>query len=55
MLLRVNAFGEFLHGFGAERFQVVWVAAGDESFVDYDFIIDPLAAGVADVGLQTGV
>ena len=54
MLLGMKAFGKFLHGFRAERFQIIGLAAGDESFVDHDFFVDPVTASVADIGLQAG-
>ncbi|PAV92551.1 hypothetical protein WR25_25866 [Diploscapter pachys] len=34
--------------------EIIGVAAGDEALVDDDLLIDPIAAGVADVGLQAG-
>ena len=43
---------ELLDELGAEGRQIVRFAAGDEAVVDDDLLVDPLAAGVADVGLQ---
>src|SRR6187399_709165 len=48
----VPAFAELLDDLGAERRQVVGLAARHEALVDDDLLVDPGAAGVADVGLQ---
>ena len=40
---------------GAERVEVVRVAAGDQAAVDDDLLVDGRAAGVADVGAQARV
>jgi hypothetical protein len=37
--------GELLNDLGAERRQVVGVAAGDEALVDHHFLVDPVATG----------
>src|SRR4051794_9881279 len=51
-LALVHALGELLDDLGLERFQVFRFAAGDQSLVDVDFLVDPVGAGVAEVGLQ---
>src|SRR5699024_11771211 len=53
-LLRVLAFGEFLDDLVAKSRQVTWLAAGDQAVVGDHFFVHPIAAGVANVGLQTG-
>jgi DNA end-binding protein Ku len=50
----VAPLGELLHELGAERGQVVGLAAGDQPAVDDDLLVDPLATRVADVGLDAG-
>src|SRR5829696_6115018 len=54
-LVLVLAFGELLDDLGAERRQVVGVTTRDESLVCNDLLIHPIAASVADIGLQGGV
>ncbi len=54
MLLGVATFREFLDGFGAEGFQIIGLTAGDEAFVDNDFLIHPVAACVADIRFEAG-
>src|SRR5215207_2639655 len=54
-LLGVLALGDLLDDLGAERRQVVWVAARDETLVGDDLLIHPLTARVADVRLQARV
>ena len=49
---RVLAFGELLDNLRAERGQVVGSAAGHQALVGDDLLVDPGAAGVADVGGQ---
>src|SRR5207253_8649378 len=51
-LLLVTAFGELLDQLLVERGYVVRLAARDEAVVDVDLLVDPVPAGVADVGLQ---
>src|SRR5215212_2743235 len=51
-LVLVLAFGELLDDLGAECWQVVGVAARDESLVDDDLLVYPVAARVADVSLE---
>ena len=46
------AFGELLDEFGTKGVEVVGFAAGDETGIDDDFLVDPVTAGVADVRLQ---
>src|SRR6476646_3635474 len=48
----VLALGELLDDAGAERRQIVGLAAGDEAAVDDDFLVHPVGAGVAHVGVQ---
>src|SRR5688572_1042028 len=48
-LVLVLALGELLDDLGAERRHVVGVAARDESLVDDDFLVHPIAPSVADV------
>src|ERR687890_1252198 len=48
-LVLVLALGELLDDLGAERRHVVGVAARDESLVDDDFLVYPMAPSVADV------
>src|SRR5919206_2941117 len=51
-LLRVLALGELLDHLRVERRDVVRLAARDEALVDVDLLVHPVAAGVADVGLD---
>jgi hypothetical protein len=51
----VLAFGELLHDLGAERRQVVGIAAGHQALVGDDLLIDDVTAGVADVRADAGV
>ena len=46
----VIAFAEFLDHFFIERGNVLWFAAGDEAVIDHHFAIDPIGAGVAEIG-----
>src|SRR4051794_12802126 len=48
--LPVSPFCELLDGLRAERRQVVRPTARDEPVVDVHLLVDPGAAGVADVG-----
>src|SRR5213076_1825281 len=48
----VGALGELLDHLVVEGGEVVGLAAGHEALVDDDLLVDPLAAGVADVGLD---
>ena len=50
----VRALAELLDRLRAEGRDVVGLAAGDQALVDVDLLVDPGAAGVADVGLQRG-
>src|SRR3954449_10557518 len=50
----VAALAELLDDLGAERGQVVGLAARDPAVVHVDLLVDPRAARVADVGLQRG-
>jgi len=52
MLLRVPAFRKFFHGLSAKCSQVGRLAAGDQAFIDDNFLIDPRAARVLNVCLQ---
>src|SRR3954454_9669003 len=51
-LLGVNALRELLHALRAEGIVVFRLAARHEPRVDVHFLVDPFAAGVADVRLQ---
>src|SRR5205809_393645 len=51
-LLLVPTLAELLDDLLVERRQVVRLAARDETLVDHDLLVDPLAPGVADVGLE---
>jgi hypothetical protein len=48
----VLALAELLDDLRGDRRDVVGVAARDESGVDVHLLVDPRAAGVADVGLE---
>src|SRR3954471_8140876 len=48
----VPALAELLDRLRAEAGDVVGLAARDEALVDVDLLVDPGAAGVADVGLE---
>src|SRR3954470_14149666 len=52
LALLVLALGELLDDLGAEGRQVIGVARGDETVVDDDLLVDPVAARVADVRLE---
>jgi hypothetical protein len=54
-LVFVLALSELLDDLGAECWQVVGVSARDETLVDDDLLVYPIAARVADIGLQGGV
>src|SRR5215212_6862723 len=54
-LLFVDALGELLDDLGAERRQVVGVAAGHQALVGHDLLVHPLPSGVADIGLERRV
>src|SRR5215213_6024585 len=54
-LVLVFALGELLDDLGAERRHVVGVAARDETLISNYLLVHPVAARVADVGLQGGV
>src|SRR5215210_5264380 len=54
-LIRVLALADLLDDLGAERRQVVGVAAGDEALVGDDLLVHPVAARVADVRLERRV
>jgi hypothetical protein len=45
-LLLVAALGELLDDLGAERRQVIGLAAGHEPVVHHDLLVDPLRSGV---------
>src|SRR5260370_15651701 len=47
-----GALCKLLDGRLAERVEVVGLAARDEALLDNDLLVDPCAAGVADVGAQ---
>src|SRR6202022_3665994 len=47
-----GAFRELLDGRLAERIEVVGLAARHEALLDDDRLVDPPAAGVADIGAQ---
>jgi len=49
---RVSPLAELLDHLLVERRDVVRLATRDDAVVDDDLLVDPLAAGVADVGLQ---
>jgi hypothetical protein len=51
-LVFVLTLSELLDDLGAECRQVVGVAARDETLVDYDLLVYPIAASVADVRLE---
>src|SRR3954470_21849568 len=51
-LALVLALAELLDDLRAEGGEVVRVAGGDEALVDDDLLVDPVRAGVAQVGLQ---
>ena len=51
-LALVDALGELLDDLGVEGVEVVGFAAADQPLVDVDLLVDPLGAGVAQVGLQ---
>src|SRR6185437_6022934 len=53
-LALVITFGEFLGHLAVERRNVVRLTARHEAHVGDDFSVDPVAAGVANVGLQRG-
>jgi hypothetical protein len=48
----MHSLGELLDELGVESVKVIGFATGDEALVDVDFLVDPLGAGVAQVGLQ---
>src|SRR3954454_22125125 len=50
----VLALAELLDRLRAEGGDVVGLAARDEAVVNVDLLVDPRAAGVADIGLQRG-
>src|ERR1700722_6719178 len=50
----VSSLCEPLGDLGAEHRQVLRLAARDEALVDDDFLIDPFATGIADIGFQRG-
>jgi len=50
----VNALAELLDDLRAERGQVVGLAAGDQAPVDDHLLVHPIAAGIANIGLQRG-
>src|SRR5829696_1386323 len=52
---RVLALGELLDKLGAERVQVVGVAARDEALVDHHLLVDDLGARVAQVGADARI
>src|SRR5690606_6243585 len=54
-LPRVYALRDLLDQLAVESRQVVGSAAGDEPLVDDDFLVDPVATRVADIGLEAGV
>src|SRR5262249_36916074 len=49
------ALCELLDDLVAERRQIVRLARGHQALVDHYLLVDPFAAGVADVGLQARV
>src|SRR5919201_2617366 len=51
-LALVDALADLLDRLVAERVEIVGLAAGDEAAVDVDLLVDPVPAGVADVGLE---
>src|SRR5213082_2796256 len=52
LAVRHGTFGELLDGRLAERVEVGGFAACDEALLDDDLLVDPRAAGVADIGAQ---
>jgi hypothetical protein len=48
----VLALVDLLDHLGDERREVVGLATGDQAVVDVDLLVDPLGAGVAQVGLE---
>src|SRR5438105_11936948 len=48
----VDSLGELLDHLLVEGWEVVGLAARDDSLVDDDLLVDPVAARVADVGLE---
>jgi tryptophanyl-tRNA synthetase len=48
----VCALPDFLNDLAAEGRQVIRVATGDEAVIGHDLLVDPIAPGVADVGLK---
>src|SRR5690606_18125178 len=54
-MFRMHAFGKLFYRLGTERWQVVRVPAGDETVVDVALLIDPVAARIADVGLDARI
>src|SRR3954447_2320473 len=51
-LLGVNALSELLHDLAAEGVEVVGLAARHQARIDVYLLVDPVPAGVADVGLE---
>src|SRR4051812_31135804 len=51
-LAGMNAFAELLDELLAERGQIVRVTRRDEPLADDALLVDPVAAGIADVGRQ---
>jgi len=52
--LSVTTFVKFFDHLAIERGDVVRFAAGNESIVDHDFLVDPVATRVSDVCLNRG-
>src|SRR2546423_4961782 len=48
----VDALGKLLDDLRLEGLEVVRLAAGDQALVDMDLLVDPLGAGIAQVGPQ---
>ena len=50
--LFVTTFGEFLQHLAVERRDVGGFAAGDQSFIDMDLFVYPIASGILNIGFQ---